>query len=150
VQTRRKETMAYVTIEDLKGSATVIFFPEIYQGCYDLLHGEEPLLIKGTVDIGEESVKVIAAEATLLANAADKPYHSAYFTMVVNRSTADDIEALCRCLRKHVGKQDGYIKLVEERCETVIYLGEDLKLDLNHDLKKEAERILGIGAIQLM
>jgi len=150
VQTRRKETMAYVTIEDLKGSATVIFFPEIYQGCYDLLHGEEPLLIKGTVDIGEESVKVIAAEATLLSKAADKPYNSAYFTMVVNRSTADDIEALCRCLRKHVGKQDGYIKLVEERCETVIYLGEDLKLDLNHDLKKEAERILGIGAIQLM
>ena len=150
VQTRRKETMAYVTIEDLKGSATIIFFPEIYQGCYDLLHGEEPLLVKGTVDIGEESVKVIAAEATLLAKAADKPYHSAYFTMVVNRSTADDIEALCRCLRKHVGKQDGYIKLVEERSETVIYLGEDIKLDLNHQLKKEAERILGIGAIQFI
>ena len=150
VQTRRKETMAYVTIEDLKGSATIIFFPEIYQGCYDLLHGEEPLLVKGTVDIGEESVKVIAAEATLLAKAADKPYHSAYFTMVVNRSTADDIEALCRCLRKHVGKQDGYIKLVEERSETVIYLGKDIKLDLNHQLKKEAERILGIGAIQFI
>ena len=150
VQTRRKETMAYVTIEDLKGSATIIFFPEIYQGCYDLLHGEDPLLVKGTVDIGEESVKVIAAEATLLAKAAEKPYHSAYFTMVVNRSTTDDIEALCRCLRKHVGKQDGYIKLVEERSETVIYLGEDIKLDLNHQLKKEAERILGIGAIQFI
>jgi DNA polymerase-3 subunit alpha len=150
VQTRRKETMAYVTIEDLKGSVTVIFFPEIYQGCYDLLHGEEALLVKGTVDVGEESVKVIAAEATLLATAADKPYQSAYFTMVVNRSTADDIEALCGCLRKHVGKQDGYIKLVEERCETVIYLGKDLKLDLNHHLKNEAEHILGIGAIQLV
>ena len=150
VQTRRKETMAYVTVEDLKGSATVIFFPEVYQGCYDLLHGEEPLLIKGTVDIGEESVKVIAAEATLLAKAADKPYNSAYFTIEVNRSTADDIDALCLCLRKHVGKQDGYIKLVEERCETVIYLGEDIKLDLNQHLKKEAERILGIGAIQFM
>jgi DNA polymerase-3 subunit alpha len=150
VQTRRKETMAYVTIEDLKGSATIIFFPEIYQGCYDLLHGEEPLLVKGTVDIGEESVKVIAAEATLLAKSADKPFHSAYFTMVVDRATADDIEALCRCLRKHVGKQDGYIKLVEERSETVIYLGEDIKLDLTHHLKKEAERILGIGAIQFI
>jgi DNA polymerase-3 subunit alpha len=148
VQTRRKETMAYVTLEDLKGSATVIFFPEIYQGCYDLLHGDEPILVKGTVDIGEESAKVIAAEATLLSTAAEKPYHSAYFTMVVNRSTADDIEALCQCLRKHLGKQDGYIKLVEERCETLIYMGEDIKLDLNRHLKKEAERILGIGAIQ--
>jgi len=150
VQTRRKETMAYITLEDLKGSSTVIFFPEIYKSNYDLLHGEEPLLVKGTVDIGEDSVKVIAAEATLLATASEKTYHSAYFTMVASRSTAEDIETLCRCLRQHSGKQEGYIKLVEERSETLIYLGEDLKLDLTLPLKKEAERILGIGAIQFV
>ena len=150
VQTRRKETMAYITLEDLKGSSTLIFFPEIYKSSYDLLHGEEPLLVKGTVDIGEDSVKVIAAEATLLATASEKTYHSAYFTMVANRSTAEDIETLCRCLRQHSGKQEGYIKLVEERSETLIYLGEDLKLDLTPPLKKEAERILGVGAIQFV
>jgi DNA polymerase III subunit alpha len=150
VQTRRKETMAYVTIEDLKGSATIIFFPEIYKGCYDLLHGEEPLLLKGTVDIGEDSAKMIAAEATLLATAAEKPYHSAYFTIDVNRSAAEDIETLCRCLRKHIGKYEGYIKLIEEKSETVIYLGEDMKLELTLPLKKEAERILGVGAIQFV
>jgi DNA polymerase-3 subunit alpha len=150
VQTRRKETMAYISLEDLKGSSTVIFFPEIYKSSYDLLHGEEPLLVKGTVDIGEDSVKVIATEGTLLAAAAEKTYHSAYFTMVANRSTAEDIETLCRCLRQHSGKQEGYIKLVEERSETLIYLGEDLKLDLTLTLKREAERILGIGAIQFV
>jgi len=150
VQTRRKETMAYITLEDLKGSSTVIFFPEIYRSSYDLLHGEEPLLVKGTVDIGEDSIKVIAAEATLLATAAEKTYHSVYFAMVANRSTAEDIETLCLCLRQHSGKQEGYIKLVEERSETLIYLGEDLKLDLTLPLKKEAERILGVGAIQFV
>jgi DNA polymerase-3 subunit alpha len=149
VQTRRKETMAYITLEDLKGSSTVIFFPEIYKSSFDLLHGEDPLLMKGTVDIGEDSVKVIAAEATLLATSAEKPYHSAYFTIDVNLSVAD-IENLSRCLRKHGGKQDGYIKLVEEKSETVIYLGEDMRLDLTLPLRKEAERILGVGAIQFV
>lgn len=150
VQTRRKETMAYVTIEDLKGSFTVIFFPEIYLSCFDLLHGEEPVLLKGTVDIAEESVKVIATETTLLAKAVEKPYHSAYFKVAQNRLTTDDVEALRRCLLRHTGKQDGYIKLVEEQCETVIYLGEDIKLDISGQLIKEAEKILGAGAIQLM
>jgi DNA polymerase-3 subunit alpha len=149
VQTRRKETMAYITLEDLKGSTTVIFFPEIYKSSYDLLHGEDPILVKGTVDIGEDSVKVIAAEATLLATAAEKPYHSAYFTIDVNLS-AEDIETLSRCLRKHGGKQDAYIKLAEEKSETVIYLGEDMRLDLTLLLRKEAEHILGIGAIQFV
>jgi DNA polymerase III subunit alpha len=150
VQTRRKEMMAYITLEDLKGSSTVIFFPEIYKSSYDLLHGEEPLLVKGTVDIGEDSVKVIATEATLLLAASEKTYHSAYFTMVANQSTTEDIETFCRCLRQHSGKQDGYIKLVEERSETLIFLGEDLKLALTLPLKKEAERILGVGAIQFV
>jgi hypothetical protein len=30
----------------------------------------------------------------------------------------------------------------------MIYLG-DIKLDLNHNMKKDAEQILGVGAIQL-
>ena len=150
VQTRRKETMAYVTIEDLKGSVTIIFFPELYKTFFDLLHGEEPLLFKGTVDIGEESTKVIAAEATLLSDAMEKPYQAAYFTINVNRFDTEDIENLSFCLRKHVGKQMGYIKLIEDRCETLVYLGDDLKLDLAPVLKKEAEQILGVGSIQFV
>lgn len=149
VQTRRKETMAYIALEDLKGSATVIFFPEIYRLSYDLLHGEDPLLVKGTVDVGEDSVKVIASEAALLATAADKPYCSAYFTIDVNRSP-EEIETLCRCLRQHRGKQEGYIKLIEEKSETVIFLGEDMRLDLTLPLRREAELILGVGSIQFV
>ena len=151
VQTRRKETMAYVTLEDQKGSVTAIFFPEIYQVGYDMLHGEEPLLVKGAVDVGEESVKVSATETTLLSTATDSSQHAAaYFTVHANRCDAGDMEALLQCLRRHVGKQDGYIKLIDEQSETLIYLGADLKLDIASSLKKEAERILGLGAIQFV
>ena len=30
VTTKRKDTMAYITLEDLKGSVSVIFFPDVY------------------------------------------------------------------------------------------------------------------------
>jgi DNA polymerase-3 subunit alpha len=149
VQTRRKETMAYITLEDLKGSVTVIFFPEIYKVSHDLLHGEDPLLVKGSVDVGEDSVKLIAAECVPLATAAEKPYRSAYFTIDVNRPQVE-IEALCHCLRQYPGKLEGYIKLIEEKSETVIFLGEDMRLDLTLPLRREAEQILGIGAIQFV
>lgn len=55
-----------------------------------------------------------------------------------------------RSLKRFPGKHDGFIKLLEEKCETVIYLGEDMKLDLSLPLKREAERILGNGAAQFM
>jgi DNA polymerase-3 subunit alpha len=152
VQTRRKETMAYVIFEDLKGSFTVIFFPEIYKNNYELLNGEEPLLLKGTADVGEDSVKVIATEASLLANAVEQIHNNSavYFTLDTNRFTIEDIESLYRCLRQHSGKQDGFIKLIEESSETLIYLGTDLKLSLDLSLKNEVEQIIGGGAVQFV
>ena len=151
VTTRRKETMAYVTLEDLKGSTSVIFFPDVYRSAYELLHGEEPLLIKGTLDIAEDSNKVIAAEVTLLASAAENPHRAVYFTIdVQKKSSAEDIATLGQRLKQYPGKCDGFIRLLEGRSETVIYLGEDVKLDLSLPLKREADLILGTGASQFV
>jgi len=150
VMTKRKETMAYVTMEDLKGSVTVIFFPDVYRDTYDLLHGEDPLLIKGTLDVAEDSVKVIASEVKLLSSATERLHNAVYFTVDVRKSSAEDIEKLGRRLKQYPGKSDVFIRLVEERCETVVYLGEDMKVDLSLPLKKDVESILGIGASQFV
>jgi DNA polymerase III subunit alpha len=150
VTTKRKDTMAYVTLEDLKGSVSVIFFPDVYRIAHGLLHGEEPLLIKGTLDVADESVKVIASEVSLLSSSAEKPQNAVYFTVDVNKSSIEDIELLGRRLREFPGKCDSFIRLVGERCETIIYLGEDMKVDLSVPLKKDVERVLGIGASHFM
>ena len=150
VMTKRKDTMAYITLEDLKGSINVIFFPDVYRNTYDLLHGDEPLMIKGTVDVAEDSVKVIASEVKLLASATEKLHNAVYFTVDVKKSSAEDIEKLGRRLKQYPGKYDVFIKLIEDRCETIVYLGEDMKVDLSLPLKKEADSILGIGASQFV
>ncbi|MBW6485708.1 MAG: DNA polymerase III subunit alpha [Syntrophobacterales bacterium] len=150
VQTKRKETMAYILLEDLKGSVDIIVFPETYKNSYQLLHGDAPLLLKGIIDAGEENVKVISSEVTLLTEAAEKSYSAAYFTVDMKQTVPDDIETLFRCLQRYSGKLEGYIKLVEPRCETLIYLGEDMKLDLSAPLRAEAERILGAGSLQFV
>jgi DNA polymerase-3 subunit alpha len=148
--TRRKETMAYVTFEDLKGSSVIIFFPDVYRGAYALLHGEEPLLIKGSLDIAEDGTKVIASEVTLLASAVEKPHHAVYFTIDVEKLSTEDISVLGQRLKKYPGKYDGFIKLVDKKSETVIYLGEDIKFDLSLPLRKAADQILGSGAAQFV
>jgi DNA polymerase-3 subunit alpha len=150
VMTKRKDTMAYITLEDLKGSISVIFFPDIYRNTYDFIHGEEPLLIKGTVDVTEDSVKVIASEVKLLVSAVEKPHNAVYFTIDVKKITGEDIEKLGQRLKRYPGKYDVFIRLLEERCETLVYLGEDIKVDHTLLLKKEADSILGIGSSQFL
>ena len=148
VMTKRKETMAYITLEDLKGSSIIIFFPDIYRNSVDLLRGDEPLVIVGTTDIAEDNVKVIASEVSLLTTSIEKNHRSVVFTVDANETSTEHIEMLKDSLKHYPGKHDGFIKLLEPGYETVIFLGEDMKLDLSLPLKKEVDRLLGIDASQ--
>ena len=146
MQTKRKEKMAYIVLEDLKGSMNIIVFPEVYKSNYELLHDEKPIVVKGSVDAGEENVKLIVSEISSLADIAEKSYSAAYFTVNMKKTTSEGLVSLYECLSKYAGKQEGYIRLLDRRCETLIYLGDDMKVDISAPLKTDAERILGSGS----
>jgi DNA polymerase-3 subunit alpha len=142
--------MAYVTIEDLKGSIEVVFFADVYRKAYDLLHGEEPLLVKGTVDAGEESIKVIATEVLPLSEALDHPFQTASFRFDTLRLADHDLKALRAVLKKQPGKAEGFIHLLDDQSETVIYLGNNVRFAPTEQLRQEADRILGAGATRFI
>jgi DNA polymerase-3 subunit alpha len=148
--TKKKDLMAYVTIEDLKGSIQVVVFPEIYRKAYDLLHGEEPVLIKGAVDAGEESVKVIATEILSLSETLDHPFQTARFSFDAVRLADSDLDALRAVLKKFPGKAEGFLHLLDDSSETVIYLGKTVQFTPSERLKEEADRILGPGATRFV
>jgi DNA polymerase-3 subunit alpha len=148
VTTRKKEVMAYVTIEDLKGSITAIFFADIYRKSYDVIHTEDPILIKGTIDAGEEGVKVIAFEVSHLSEETEKPRQGVRFRIDISKSSGEDIEKLSQLLQRHEGKTAGYIHIMDDQSEVIIYLGNDCRLEPSNELKDEADRLLGDGATQ--
>jgi DNA polymerase-3 subunit alpha len=146
VTTKRKDLMAYITCEDLRGSVTVICFADLYSKAFGLVHSEEPILIKGTIDAGEEGIKVIASEIVPLGDAVEQPYDVAHFTIDVSKSSAADIESFRELLLNHKGKCDGFIRIVNGNSEVVVYLGRDLQIEPTDKLKGEADSLLGTGA----
>jgi DNA polymerase-3 subunit alpha len=146
VTTKKKEVMAYITIEDLRGTVTVICFADLYNKAFGLVHSEEPVLIKGTIDAGEEGVKVIASEIIPLSDAAEQPYDVVHFSIDASRSSAIDIDSLHKLLINHKGKCDGFIRIVNSNNEVIVYLGRDFQLELTDRLKAETDRLLGTGA----
>ena len=146
VTTKKKDVMAYITIEDLKGSVTVIFFADIYKNAFGLLHSEEPILIKGTIDAGEEGIKVIASELTALVNAGERSFNVAHFFIDVSKSSTEDIGLLSRLFLDHKGKSDAFIHILIAESEVIIYLGKECRLELSDKLKEEANRLFGDGS----
>ncbi|HNS53157.1 MAG TPA: DNA polymerase III subunit alpha, partial [Syntrophales bacterium] len=124
VPTRRKEMMAYVTIEDLKGSYTGIVFADTYRNFRELLDSDAPLLFKGTLDVTEESSRLVIAEVHRLADYDGICFNSIHVTFDAGRMEDDRLEQLREICRRHPGKHDCYLHiLLPNQSETVVYLG---------------------------
>ncbi len=70
--TRSGSTMAFVTLEDLTGSAEVLIFPRAYeQGGYALKR-DAIVLLRGRVDIEEQSAKILCDEILSVPGTPDE------------------------------------------------------------------------------
>ena len=144
--TKKKDIMCNVVLEDLQGSVNIIFWADVYKKYYELLHTDEPIVIQGIIDVGDESLKIIAQDVIPLAKSLENPYKQIRFMVDVDRISPDNISSFCDAMKKYRGKYDSYIHIVNKKSETIVYLGEQLRLDINDKLKREADGILGEGA----
>jgi DNA polymerase-3 subunit alpha len=101
--------------------------------------------------VGEDSTKVILAEVRLLSEVLEMPYHSVHFHVDATLKGSGDIESLRNVLNRHKGRFDGYLHIVlPDRSETVVYLGDSLRLDISEGIKKDADAILGLGSTKFV
>ena len=57
--TKKNQNMAFITLEDLRGTVEVVVFPRQYAAYQSLLREDAKVFIKGTTQISEEESKVI-------------------------------------------------------------------------------------------
>ena len=151
ITTKKKDIMAYVTIEDLKGSATVIFFADVYKKALPLLKGDGPVLIKGILDVAEDSIKVIASEALPLSEVSTSLNSYAEFTVDMDTISAEALASLKEVINRYRGGHDGYLRLINgSSYEAIIYLGKNNKIEICENLKREADHILGSNATKFI
>ena len=84
--------MCYVILEDLQGSVNIIFWADIYKKFYELLHEEEPVVIKGTIDIGGgDRSRSYAQEVISLTKALENPYKQVRFMVDTDKVSPENI-----------------------------------------------------------
>jgi len=66
VVTKRGDKMAYLTLEDTKGTAEIIVFPDLYSKNQAAISAEKPLIITGTLDKADETGARIKAKNIML------------------------------------------------------------------------------------
>jgi DNA polymerase-3 subunit alpha len=107
-RTRRGDKMAILSLEDLTGSTEVVLFPDIFNRYSPLLKSDEPLLINGTVETGDSSVKVIAQDIVTL----DSIRHKAVKTIELKFDEASISRQLLGDLQDIVFRYPGECRLL--------------------------------------
>ncbi len=128
ISTKNRDTMAFVTLEDLEGRIEVIVFSDLYRKNYAILLEDDPILVKGKVDKEEERVRVVAEEIHLLSKFLEKRLKR--LDLFVKKEI--DREKLFM-FKKMIGKNSGDTKVyfhvpVGELDEAIVVLDEKISL----------------------
>jgi DNA polymerase-3 subunit alpha len=150
VLTKKKETMARISLEDMKGSVQAIAFPEPFRRYGGLLRSEEPLLVKGILKVEQDGPKIRISEVLPLTQVLEQPLNSVHFMIRNGSVTEGQISALKELLKSHPGTAECYLHLLLDESDTVIYLGKDMRLRISDEFKKGVDLILGQGTVRFM
>lgn len=90
--TKKGERYASFNLEDKTGFIGVIVWPDVYRKSVESLSKDDPILIQGRLDIGEERVQLIAKEVTPMADVIARKRASADTGMNASRNLADKEE----------------------------------------------------------
>ncbi len=99
--------MAFGTLEDTTGSIEFILFPKVYKEYVGQLHTDMVVLLRGKIDVREETAQLIVEKVTIpeenaVANAAEE---NAIELFIPRKTGQETLQAVGKLLKAHPGQE---------------------------------------------
>jgi DNA polymerase-3 subunit alpha len=145
--TRRGDRMAYARLEDLTGTTEAIIFPELFKSAGALLESDQPVLITGTVDCGDQGTKLKTTKLQSLAGAEARVNRQMRITVGPSVLSVDQLVQLRAVLARHPGSCPVALTLRHpEQREATVLLDRQYWVAPTPALLADVEALLGAGA----
>jgi DNA polymerase III subunit alpha len=154
--TKKGERYANFNLEDKTGFIEVIVWPDTYKKSAELLSADDPIFVKGRLEVGEERMQVIANEVVLLADAAKNQKNGqtngngrsngekVHLYVRESEVSADELVRLRDTLLDYPGPATVYLHmLASANGETIIELPEQVRITSCPALADTVERLFG-------
>ncbi|MGN6253081.1 MAG: DNA polymerase III subunit alpha [Marmoricola sp.] len=145
--TKRGDTWALVTLEDLEGAVEVLLFPAPYQLAMPLLLEDSVITVKGRISRSKDTPELHGQEVSApdLRNATGGPLQIAIPT---TRCTAPVVEQLKEVLRTHPGMTEVRLLLRGRGSTTVLRADDRLRVASTPALIADLKALLGPGCVE--
>ncbi|WP_305041285.1 DNA polymerase III subunit alpha [Geoalkalibacter sp.] len=146
--TKKGDRMAFATLEDLSGLVEMVLFPEVYQAGAELIKGEEPILVSGTLDVGEETCKLMVSEVTALRDMQERQTKKVHFRLSSPGLDEEHLRGLKNIMRQYPGRCESLIHVViPSQCEAVVGLPDTLSVAASDELMDATEKLFGYQVV---
>jgi DNA polymerase-3 subunit alpha len=140
--TKGGKPYAQMSIEDLTGEIQVMVFPKVYEQVAPYCHTDAILLIKGRLDVSEESPRLMAMEVTAPEVSVDR--NQPLVVMVsAQQCTPDTVDRLKRVLSAHPGPTEVHLQMTSGTRTTVLRLDEGFRVSPSSSLGADLKALLG-------
>ncbi len=150
VVTKKGDKMAYLTLEDLQGTAEIIIFPDLFRSAGELLMPERIIRISGTVDRGEKGTKVRGTKVELVAELQTKAINRVRIRMSETPEATDSLPRLREVFQRHPGQTQVYFTLQVGQEVEADTSPLSLKVTPSEYFVADVEEILGKGVVALL
>jgi DNA polymerase-3 subunit alpha len=148
ISTKNGDRMAFVTLEDMQGSVEAVVFPDLYRSSMLHLAKDSAVLVKGQVDIGEETVKLLLSEVQPLALSGNGGLPLVEVTLAGDSASSVGLRRLKALLEMHPGSSPLRLHLqLPEGGQVTIAPASSLTVAADDSLRQELEEAFGPGCV---
>ncbi|HXW83878.1 MAG TPA: DNA polymerase III subunit alpha [Candidatus Binataceae bacterium] len=141
---------ATFTLEDRAGVVEAILWPESYLRCESIVHGDEPVVVRGKLDVDEERAQIIVDEMRLLGTALLDSVREVRIRAPKRTLENGGLEALKQALARSRGNALTYLHLgLDDGREVVMLLSDAYRVTASESFISELESLLTPGAVEL-
>jgi DNA polymerase-3 subunit alpha len=143
IVTRKGDRMAFLNLEDMKGFVEVILFPEVFKASLPCLRGGDPIVIRGTLDLSEDHVKLKAIEIRWLSEGPTFSSQTLHLKIPVSSLTKSQLEELKEVLLANRGSVKVLLHLTGGgNGETIIALADQYRVDPTPSFQRHVQTVL--------
>jgi len=144
--TKRGDSWATVTLEDLDGAIEVLMFPSTYQLASTLLVEDTILRVKGALSRDKEQPELRAQEVTQ-PDLSDGPSGPVVISLPSTRCTGPVVAQLRDVLGTHPGVTEVRLRLLTRDATKVMRLDDRLRVTPSPALFADLKQLLGPGCL---
>ncbi len=144
---KKGDTWASVTIEDLEGAVEVMVFPAAYTLASQVLQNDTVVTVKARLRRRDEGLDLMGMEVTLPAMSTSGSEMPLAVSMPVARCTAEMIGRFKQVLSAHPGASEVHLKLVSPSGTKVMRLDNAYRVTQSSALIADLKELLGPSCV---